>query len=144
MPLEDPVAGVEGREQRICLARLRDPDRLESQLADRCPVDTRIEGPRQHLRAQADAQHRQPGVDGAPHQVPLGQQVRIALDFVDIHLAAKNDKATDLPELGPPRLGLKGIDTNHWHPVFAQRRDRDPERVVPIIPHAEHRLHRFA
>ena len=44
---------------------------------------------------------------------------------------------------GPPRLGVKGINTNSWHAVFGQRRHGDPERVVAIIPDAEYRLHRF-
>ena len=58
MPLEDSVSTVKRPEQRIHLARFRDPHRLESELAERCPVDTRIEGASQHLAAQADAKHR--------------------------------------------------------------------------------------
>ena len=141
MPLEDPVAVAEPAKQLVLPPRLGDPHRLESQFSDRGPVDPRVERPSQHLGAEADAEHRQTGINRPAHQPPLRHQVRIAVDLVHVHLAAKYDQSTDLFEVGPHRPRIEGVQPANRNIVLAERRLGDAERVVPVVSNAQYRLH---
>ena len=142
VPLEDAIAGLEGAEQRVAPAQVRDPQRFEAQFAHRCPVDRCVEGACQHLRAEADAEHRQPGVNRPPHQRSLAEQIGMPVDLVNIHLPAEHDQAPDFLEVRPPDVGLEGIEAHERDTRLAEHRGRDPERVVAVIPNTKDGLHR--
>jgi 2-aminoadipate transaminase len=141
MPLKDPITGLERADQRILLSRIGDPHRLEAQLADRRSIHARVQGSRQHLSAQANAEHRQAGVHRAPHQLSLREQVGMPIGFIDIHLAAEDDQPADVVELRPFSTGLEGVKLGNGQPLLTEDGGRDAERIVPVVTQAQHRVH---
>jgi 2-aminoadipate transaminase len=141
VPLKDPITGLKRADQCILLPRVGDPDRLEAQLANRCAVDAGIERAGQDLRAKADTEHRQAGVDRPSHQLSLSQQVGIPIRFIDIHLAAEHDQPADFVEFRPSGNGLEGVKLGNGQPLLTEDGGRDAERIVAVVTQAQHRVH---
>src|SRR5437868_13457909 len=141
MPLEDSLLALEGGEQPIVYTRLGQAQWFEAELSHWCAIDPGIECPRQYLRAQADPQHRQLGLDRRPHQPPFRHQIWVSGDLVRVHLAAEYDQPADLLQIRPGRTRIEGVQPQDRHTGLLEHRLCDAERVIPIISNAKHRLH---
>jgi len=142
VPLENPITGLERAQQDVALSRSGEAHRLEAKLAHRRSVDPGTEGAGQHLRPEADAEHRQPGVHRPPHQISFGEQIRVLVGLVNIHLAAEDDEAVDLLQVRPPGSGLEGVKAEEWNGSLRQHPCADPKGVIAIIPNAKNGFHR--
>src|SRR5205085_2514367 len=131
---EDSITALERAQQAVALSHGGEAYGLETELADRRSVDPAIEGARQHLRAEADTEHRQPGVHRPPHQISLGEQVRMLFGLINIHLAAEDDEPADLLQRRPAGTGREGVKADEWNGGLCQRPGGDAEGVVTVIP----------
>ena len=94
VPVQDLGAGSEAAEHRVL--GVADLDRGEADLRPLPRPHLGPERPRQQLRAEADAEHRQLPPHRLGQPLALGRQRREALDLVDVHRPAHDDRAGDL------------------------------------------------
>ena len=125
VPVQDGRARGQGAEDRV--VGVEDLDRGE---ADLRPLPRPHLGPersRQQLRAEADAEHRHLAAHRLGQPLALGRQLRVALDFVDVHRPAHHDRAGDLVVVGQ-RLAGQRFDRVH---VERRRRHRGSGAASP-------------
>jgi hypothetical protein len=83
-------------------------------------LDSRAEGMRQQLGAEADAQHRLPALQGRLDAAQLGAQVRALGLLLDVHRAAQHDQAVIALDRGRG-LGIT-LEVDEAQPMAAPRK----------------------
>ena len=100
VPLEHGVTHREMGEQRIGASGVPQADRLEADLAHRCLLHLGSQGPREELRAEADAEDRDAAIDRVPGDCPHLLDERLLVGVLHVVGAAEDDEAADLVEVG--------------------------------------------
>jgi hypothetical protein len=142
VPLEGHVAISEVGEEEIVRGIAGRMDRFEADLAFRALADLRIQGPREELAPEADAEEGDPAIERLPDHVGRLLDERLLVGVLDVERGTEDDDAPHVVERRPRLIGLQRVPHPNGRACALHGSGRDSERLRGVASDEEDGSHR--
>ena len=141
MPLKHHLGRLAAAEHGIVAPRLRQFDLIPADLLHAIRIDSRTKRLGHKLRAEADAEDRQFGIDRLPNPADFIGKKRITIRLVHIHRPAHHDQPRKLLWMKLARRLAKQIDHAACHSLAPQGILNRPQPLVGYMAKSENWFH---